>query len=309
MYHRSGSAQAPESIGRLIGMLAQRRAPSPPGAAAGSSGRTALTAQPSPKQPPQQPADDDAAAVPELLKPCVQRYSARWTAAQKRHDQAMRKCKNADARLESLYRSVQTHAGSAQSLASELSLLPDTRLRLESVRSQIDDIKTALASLEQLYGALADANTAWKDDLAQQESRFRQSRRTHYLGLQQSMDQQYAELRQDSVRRRAANAALSFQRDLENYQSSRPLPRKPNPERVRIADVVLLPPSWDDSAKDFFSDGEDGISAGTAAPGKSPPACGRAGKSSSSSSSSSSQSGDADGEPSGFSILPDEDFE
>ncbi|KAJ2825263.1 hypothetical protein FBU31_003763 [Coemansia sp. 'formosensis'] len=79
------------------------------------------------------------------------------------------------------------------------------------------------------------------------------------------MDEQYAELRRQSVTTRAANAERSFQRDLEIYHQRQSTPLRPQRESQsgarRLDEVVLAPNAWirgDDAASGFFSDDEDG---------------------------------------------------
>ncbi|KAJ2335774.1 hypothetical protein GGH92_007934 [Coemansia sp. RSA 2673] len=101
-------------------------------------------------------------------------------------------------------------------------------------------------------------------ELVAQEAEFRHSRHAHYQQLQTSMDEQYADMRRQSVSTRAANAERSFQRDLEIYhqrQPSSPLrpQRAPQPGARGLAEVVLAPNAWirdDDAASGFFSDDE-----------------------------------------------------
>ncbi|KAJ2583923.1 hypothetical protein GGH95_000714 [Coemansia sp. RSA 1836] len=102
-------------------------------------------------------------------------------------------------------------------------------------------------------------------DLVARESEFRHSRHAYYRQLQSSMDEQYADLRRQSVSTRAANAERSFQRDLENYhhnqqrQSSPLRVHRPSPSTRGLAEVVLSPNAWvrdDEAASGFFSDDE-----------------------------------------------------
>ncbi|KAJ2028922.1 hypothetical protein H4S03_007637 [Coemansia sp. S3946] len=250
MTHRSGSPPSSSfSAHQLIGSIFGSRRP------------------PTEHQPPQSdplPAQADANDVPELLKPSVQWYSDRWAAAQRRQSVAVQQCKQTDARLGLLLTSLKQHHDSAQLLARELSLLPDTARNLAALKSQAEELKPVLASLDQLYTTLAATDVRWMPELVAQEAELRHSRHAHYQQLQTSMDEQYADMRRQSVSTRAANAERSFQRDLEIYhqrQSSSPLrpQRAPQPGARGLAEVVLAPNAWirdDDAASEFFSDDE-----------------------------------------------------
>ncbi|KAJ2907527.1 hypothetical protein GGI21_003800 [Coemansia aciculifera] len=154
---------------------------------------------------------------------------------------------------------------SAQLLAREVPLLADTARNLALLKTQADELRPVLASLDQLYAKLAASDVRWMPELVERESEFRHSRHTHYQQLQSSMDEQYADLRRQSVSERAANAERSFQRDLENYHQRQSSPlrmhRPPPPPSTRgLAEVVLAPNAWvrdDEAASGFFSDEDD----------------------------------------------------
>ncbi|KAJ2492628.1 hypothetical protein IWW37_001239 [Coemansia sp. RSA 2050] len=183
----------------------------------------------------------DSNDVPELLKPS-----------------------QTDAQLGQLLASLKQHHDSAQLLARELPLLAETARNLAALKAQADGLRPLLASLDQLYASLAATDLSWMPDLVARESAYRHSRHTHYQQLQTSMDEQYADLRRQTVATRAANAERLFQRDLEAYHQ-----RQPSPLRAQRAaqsgtrcldEVVLAPNAWargDDAASGFFSDGDD----------------------------------------------------
>ncbi|KAJ1659607.1 hypothetical protein GGF38_004051, partial [Coemansia sp. RSA 25] len=157
------------------------------------------------------------------------------------------------------------HHESAQLLAREVPLLADTARSLAALKTQADELRPLLASLDQLYTKLAASDVSWMPDLVARESEFRHSRHAYYRQLQSSMDEQYADLRRQSVSTRAANAERSFQRDLENYhhnqqrQSSPLRVHRPSPSTRGLAEVVLSPNAWvrdDEAASGFFSDDE-----------------------------------------------------
>ncbi|KAJ2863943.1 hypothetical protein GGH94_003256 [Coemansia aciculifera] len=222
---------------------------------------------PTEHQPPQSdplPAQMDANDVPELLKPSVQWYSDRWDAVQRRQSATVQQCKQTDARLGLLLTSLRQHHDSAQLLARELSLLPDTTRNLAALKTQADELKPVLASLDQLYTTLAATDVRWMPELVAHEAEFRHNRHAHYQQLQASMDEQYADMRRQSVSTRAANAERSFQRDLETYHQRQSSPlwpqRAPQSGARGLAEVVLAPNAWirdDDAASGFFSDDED----------------------------------------------------
>ncbi|KAJ2745812.1 hypothetical protein GGI20_001867 [Coemansia sp. BCRC 34301] len=171
-----------------------------------------------------------------------------------------------DARLGMLMASLKQHHESAQLLAREVPLLADTVRSLAVLKSQADELRPLLASLDQLYSQLAASDVRWLPDLVERESEFRHSRHVHYRQLQSAMDEQYADLRRQSVSTRAANAERSFQRDLENYHQRQSSPlrvHRPSPGVRELADVVLAPNAWvrdDEAASGFFSD-DDGAGA------------------------------------------------
>ncbi|KAJ1893806.1 hypothetical protein LPJ66_005548 [Kickxella alabastrina] len=155
-------------------------------------------------------------------------------------------------------------------MACEINNLASTKRHLAAAKSQADELIPVLKALEQLYAKLADSSTAWSTDLVQQESEFRQSRHQHYLDLQQTMDEQYAELRRDSVHMRVANAERSFKRDLDSYVQNQSSPRQRSHTNVSrataggaaasVADVVLAPENWAGGScadQDFFGDSDE----------------------------------------------------
>ncbi|KAJ2724378.1 hypothetical protein GGI07_001979 [Coemansia sp. Benny D115] len=217
----SAAPPAPsQPLGRLVGaLLDPRRLFAEPAQSQSQSQSQSpppsLPSLPSPAAP--LPAD----AVPEALRPSMQRYSASWDAAQRRHDSSIAKSKLVDDRLGRLLASLQAHDEHASLLARQVASLADVSLRLDSLKIQADALRPALASLDLLYarlaGADADDSTAWAADMAQQESVRRRDLHEHYAHLQHAMDRQYAELRRTAVHARAANAERSFQSDLANY--------------------------------------------------------------------------------------------
>ncbi|KAJ1893964.1 hypothetical protein LPJ66_005462 [Kickxella alabastrina] len=139
-------------------------------------------------------------------------------------------------------------------MACEINNLASTKRQLAAAKSQADELIPVLKALEQLYAKLSDSSTAWSTDLVQQESEFRQSRHQHYLDLQQTMDEQYAELRRDSVHMRVANAERSFKRDLDSYVQNQ------SGAAASVADVVLAPENWAGGScadQDFFGDSDE----------------------------------------------------
>ncbi|KAJ2366145.1 hypothetical protein IW150_006021, partial [Coemansia sp. RSA 2607] len=122
-----------------------------------------------------------------------------------------------DGRLYQLQLLLQRHDEAASAMAREIEQLAETRKHLDAIREQADSIRPVIATLEDLYARLSESDTSWSADLVEQESRYRQSRHQHYTQLQQTMDEQYAEMCRESVQMRAENAARSFQRDLESY--------------------------------------------------------------------------------------------
>ncbi|KAJ2000030.1 hypothetical protein GGI04_000731 [Coemansia thaxteri] len=228
---------------------------------------------------PRQAGQRDAGDVPELLKPSVHWYGSRWDAARRRQSSAEEQCKRIDGRLGRLLASLRQHDESAQLLARELALVPDTRRRVDALRAQADELRPVLAALEQLYAGLESSSVGWMPALAAREADFRHARSAHYRDLQASMDAQLAELRHDSVAMRAAAAERSFQRDLENYHLQQQQPRARAAralarEQRGLHDVVLAPSAWAGGTEDaagFFSD-DDGDKGGAglgAAPRKS----------------------------------------
>ncbi|KAJ2619563.1 hypothetical protein GGI26_005724 [Coemansia sp. RSA 1358] len=257
----------PQSLGRIVGSLfgSRRIVPAP---REHQQQQTLL--------PPQEfDSVDSIDSVPELLKPSVQRYSAKWTATKQRHYMSIQNAKLIDAQLGRLCESLYLHAETGRILATELSLIQQTKQNLAALQTQAEELKPVFAALEHLYASLADTDTTQLDDLVQQESRYRQSRHQHYLELQQAMDSQYEELQRNSMSARVANAERSFQRDLELYrqqqqqQNQQPdhlafsLTQQGNRSKSNrgIADVVLSATDWGASGHhedDFFSDEDDG---------------------------------------------------
>ncbi|KAJ2703433.1 hypothetical protein H4218_000307 [Coemansia sp. IMI 209128] len=220
--------------------------------------------QPQPQPPDTLPAPRGSNDVPELLKPSVQWYSGRWDAAQRRQSAAVQKCKQTDAQLGRLLASLKQQHDSAQLLARELPLLAETARNLAALKAQADELKPLLASLDQLYATLAATDLSWMPELVAREAEYRHSRHAHYQQLQTSMDEQYAELRRQSVSSRAANAERLFQRDLETYHQRQSSPlraqRAVQSGARRLDEVVLAPNAWvrgDDAASGFFSDDDD----------------------------------------------------
>ncbi|KAJ2655121.1 hypothetical protein IWW48_005702 [Coemansia sp. RSA 1200] len=252
------------NLGRLVGTLfGSREAEQPPASV------------PSHRPPV---SDDDDMSVPDLLKPTVQRYAARWTATRERHDTNARKAKLVDAQLQSLYVSLHAQLEAVQALSQETSLLKESKGHLSELADEAARMKPALSALEGLYASLAAADTQRAGDLAQQESEHRSARHQHYLELQLEMDKQYEELQRNSVHARAAQAERSFQQDLEMYRqrksqadttayqqpshrTSSGLAQQQDGSTRDIGDVVLSAGDWgramaqDDS---FFSDDDTG---------------------------------------------------
>ncbi|KAJ2787772.1 hypothetical protein GGI15_000473 [Coemansia interrupta] len=157
-----------------------------------------------------------------LLKPSIEylpinSYSAKWASVQRRHDASVCICKEVDERLYRLQLLLQRHDEAASAMAREILQLAETKKQLDAIRTQAESIRPVIAMLDDLYAQLAESDTSWSADLVEQESRYRQSRHQHYMQLQQTMDEQYAEMCRESVQMRAENAARSFQRDLDSY--------------------------------------------------------------------------------------------
>ncbi|KAJ2687992.1 hypothetical protein IWW39_002530 [Coemansia spiralis] len=197
--------------------------------------------QPQPQPPDTLPAPRGSNDVPELLKPS-----------------------QTDAQLGRLLASLKQQHDSAQLLARELPLLAETARNLAALKAQADELKPLLASLDQLYATLAATDLSWMPELVAREAEYRHSRHAHYQQLQTSMDEQYAELRRQSVSTRAANAERLFQRDLETYHQRQSSPlraqRAVQSGARRLDEVVLAPNVWvrgDDAASGFFSDDDD----------------------------------------------------
>ncbi|KAI7824186.1 hypothetical protein BX661DRAFT_45757 [Kickxella alabastrina] len=143
-------------------------------------------------------------------------------------------------------------------MACEINSLASTKRQLAAAKSQADELIPVLKALEQLYAKLADSSTAWSTDLVQQESEFRQSRHQHYLDLQQTMDEQYAELRRDSVHMRVANAERSFKRDLDSYVQNQSSPRQRS--HTNVPRAAAAPENWAGGScadQDFFGDSDE----------------------------------------------------
>ncbi|KAJ1722028.1 hypothetical protein LPJ53_003523 [Coemansia erecta] len=196
-------------------------------------------------------------------------YSAKWASVQRRHDTSVRICKEVDERLYQLQLLLQRHDEAASAMAREIAQLAETKKHLDVIRAQAESIRPVIATLDDLYARLAESDTSWSVDLVEQESRYRQGRHQHYMQLQQTMDEQYAELCRDSVQMRAENAARSFQRDIDSYvqkqqqwnaDGSRTLALgaktgAASAGRPSVADVVV---TLDGDAEDtFFSDNDD----------------------------------------------------
>ncbi|KAJ2712226.1 hypothetical protein H4R19_002862 [Coemansia spiralis] len=139
----------------------------------------------------------------------------------------MRKCQLVDARLRHVGTALERQRDVARTAVRELELVPDVRRQLEALRAEAAALQPVLAALAQLYGALAVAGTGadglavagtGTDDLAQQEAAHRQARHSAYQQIQRDMDAQYADACRISAQQRAASAARSFQRDLDDYR-------------------------------------------------------------------------------------------
>ncbi|KAJ1950833.1 hypothetical protein FBU59_000496 [Linderina macrospora] len=176
---------APESLGRFVDSIFGSRSPSASESYRSTPRATASRASVAPPE-----------RIPEQLVPSVQSR---------------------------IIDSAQQHGDAARLAAVELELLADTRRQLKAVQDAARELQPAIAAMEELYSALAASSTAWVDDLERQESEYKRSRHEHYAQLQQQMDRQYAELNRETAQRRAANASLGFQRDLELFQKSRSL--------------------------------------------------------------------------------------
>ncbi|KAJ1734654.1 hypothetical protein LPJ61_000959 [Coemansia biformis] len=235
--------------------------------------------------------------------------SARWAAAQQRHEANTRKCQLIDARLGSVHAAVGRQRDAARDVARELALVPGARRQLEALQAEAAALQPALAALEQLYGALAAAANAEAGPGAlaqQQEAAHRQARHSHYQQIQCDMDAQYADACRTLAHQRAASAARSFQHDLDDYRrgagdhrpgGARP-PRASPAGSAAVADVVLAPSIAQDRRMEAFLGGgpaqdarHDDARGAPQRPG--PP-------------------GDGDGdddEPPAFAVLADEDFD
>ncbi|KAJ1958342.1 hypothetical protein EC988_000357 [Linderina pennispora] len=193
--------------------------------------------------------------------PCATASRASETAPERIPDQL-----GIDQQIRRVIDAAQRHGDAARRATAELELLADTQGQLRAVETAARELQPAIAAMEEVYTALANSSTAWVDDLARQESEYKQSRHEHYAQLQQQMDRQYAELSQETAQRRAADASLGFQRDLERFQKSRP----PTPRLGRQAGSrpdlgsVALATNWDADSQGFFSDDEIDSSASAA---------------------------------------------
>ncbi|KAJ2767988.1 hypothetical protein IWQ57_003726 [Coemansia nantahalensis] len=104
-------------------------------------------------------------------------------------------------------------------MARELDLVPDTRRQLEALQAEAAALRPVLVELKQLYGVLAAATAgAGAGDLVQREAAHRQARHSSYEQIQRDLDAQYAEACRASARQRAASAARSFERDMDDYR-------------------------------------------------------------------------------------------
>ncbi|KAJ2809093.1 hypothetical protein H4R20_000397 [Coemansia guatemalensis] len=198
-------------------------------------------------------------ASPDVAAPqCPQPALDRWTVAQQHHNTNMHKCKQIDGQLAQLAVELARQAEAAQRLAQELSLVGSVKQQLAAIQAEAKAVQTGLAGLEQTYCMLAGTvEPQWAVELARTEAEHRQARHKHYQQLQQAMDAQYTELSRDSAQMRAASAARSFQRDLDDYRRghARPRPlRSRDVSGVTAAADAGLARHYDSSMDDFFSD-------------------------------------------------------
>ncbi|KAJ2612598.1 hypothetical protein H4S08_002633 [Coemansia sp. RSA 1365] len=246
-------------------------------------------------------------SVPELLKPAIKRALERWTVAQQHHDTNMYKCKQIDGQLARLGVELTRQAEAAQRLAQEVALVGSMKQQLAAIQAEVDAVQTGLAGLEETYCTLAGSREPeWAVELACTEAEHRQARHKHYQQLQQAMETQYMELSRDSAQMRAANAARSFQRDLDDYRRghtrTRPLRSRDTTGVVGTADAGLARHNVS-SMDDFFSDNDSVAAAGPQS------SAGARDMTGARRSQEPRNDGDSQRQQTDFTVIEDEDFE
>ncbi|PIA18968.1 hypothetical protein COEREDRAFT_95699 [Coemansia reversa NRRL 1564] len=222
----------------------------------------------------------------------------------------MYKCKQIDGQLARLGMELTQQVEVAQRLAQEVALVDSVKEQLAAIQAEVDAVRTGLAGLEKTYCTLAgNSEPQWAVELACTEAEHRQARHKHYQQLQQAMDTQYTELSRDSAQMRAANAARSFQRDLDDYRRgytrTRPLRSRDTAGVVGTADAGLARHNVS-SMDDFFSD-NDSVSA--ARPQSSAAVRNTSSARRPQGPRNDNRDGDSQGQESGFTVIEDEDFE